>query len=662
MKRIVRAALHLLALGIGLGALPAAARAQCSDGSPPPCGARAAPRAIDANLIAILPFHVTTSDTLLGEGFAELLASEFTGEGAPRALDMGTVLAEWRRSGARPRAPLPRSRAAQLARSLGAGWLAEGSVVGLGRQMTITTRVLDARTGNPRGDPVRVTTHTDSLDAALRLVASGLLATFGSGRERDEGARFTASPLAMRHYLRGLAEYRRGQLLQSAASLDAAIELDSSFAQAIHRRFLVQLWSVPGRVTDSLVWKHRERLGRHERAVVEMFLGAAFPALVAMPQQLLTSERLASTMGDSPEVTFWAADQWMHFGAVLDPDAHLRRARERMLRAYHVDSQAVTVRHLAEIGLAMGDTSLLRPLLPILMRSRDAGRTPYAWIVAARLGDQRALTRLRGDTAFETSVQNFSGLGIHAGVPASAMDELFALWMATLRDPTRVHGLRSVRMTELVSRGRLREAELLSRETDVLRDQYSYIVFVLGLSEGLPGLNMDSLAAVVAASPRARTDPTRRCVVALWGAQRGDTTVRWQDHVPGVPGCAWAIAHVQETRGGDVRAIAASDSLLRAGFERHLRGFESVLLARAWERAGDLDRALSAIRLRPIGFTAAAMAPWTYHEEGRLAALAGDRVGAIRAYSRYLELIAGADPVYDERKRAVLAELTRLSR
>ena len=93
-----------------------------------------------------------------------------------------------------------------------------------------------------------------------------------------------------------------------------------------------------------------------------------------------------------------------------------------------------------------------------------------------------------------------------------------------------------------------------------------------------------------------------------------------------------------------------------------MRGFESVILARTWERAGNIERALSAIRMRPIGFTAAAVAPWTYYDEGRIAALAGDRAGAIRAYSRYLDLIAGADPVFDERRAEVRRALAQLQR
>src|SRR5690349_683691 len=81
--------------------LARAAAAQCPDGSPPPCPTRVAvaPRPIDANRIAVFPFRVTTGDTLLGEGFAELLATEFSSDNGPRAIDMATVISSWRRAG-----------------------------------------------------------------------------------------------------------------------------------------------------------------------------------------------------------------------------------------------------------------------------------------------------------------------------------------------------------------------------------------------------------------------------------------------------------------------------------------------------------------------------------------------------------------------------------
>jgi hypothetical protein len=71
----------------------------------------------------------------------------------------------------------------------------------------------------------------------------------------------------------------------------------------------------------------------------------------------------------------------------------------------------------------------------------------------------------------------------------------------------------------------------------------------------------------------------------------------------------------------------------------------NALLATLWERHGDLARALRAARRgsgqlmrRPNYLTS------FLREEGRLAALTGDRAGAIRAYQRYLMLRYDPEP------------------
>jgi hypothetical protein len=95
--------------------------AQCPDGrSAETCARR---RAIDANVIAIFPFRVRGADpslAVLRDGMPELLAAMFTGEGGPRALDMGTTFRGWSAAGG-DRAFLDEQRALQLAQNLGAG-------------------------------------------------------------------------------------------------------------------------------------------------------------------------------------------------------------------------------------------------------------------------------------------------------------------------------------------------------------------------------------------------------------------------------------------------------------------------------------------------------------------------------------------------------------
>jgi hypothetical protein len=84
-------------------------------------------------------------------------------------------------------------------------------------------------------------------------------------------------------------------------------------------------------------------------------------------------------------------------------------------------------------------------------------------------------------------------------------------------------------------------------------------------------------------------------------------------------------------------------------------------LARLFATHGDHRGALAAVRRRTFplsdqGF----LLPSYLREEGRLAALTGDRAGAIRAYSRYFAMRADPEPELRPQVAEVKAELARL--
>ncbi|MDP3774344.1 MAG: hypothetical protein Q8Q85_08760, partial [Gemmatimonadales bacterium] len=281
----------LLALGAAEPAL-----AQCPDGTPPPC-AGATPRVsaavtIDPNRVAVLPFRITTADSLLGEGFAELLSAEFTGQGGPRALDMASVLSAWRRAGGGLRTPIAQPAALRVAQGLGAGLLAQGSIVGLGSRITVTATLVSVPGGAERARAGPVTGPADSLDALLRRAAIGLLAAVGGQSRPDDRVRFTESPAAMRAYLEGLAAWRRGRLADAAESFDRAIAEDSAFAQALFRRYLASGWGVPGSAPyERLTWERRARLSPQERTVLEAVLGSQYPRARLAEERLSDRQR-----------------------------------------------------------------------------------------------------------------------------------------------------------------------------------------------------------------------------------------------------------------------------------------------------------------------------------------------------------------------------------
>jgi len=92
--------------------------------------------------------------------------------------------------------------------------------------------------------------------------------------------------------------------------------------------------------------------------------------------------------------------------------------------------------------------------------------------------------------------------------------------------------------------------------------------------------------------------------------------------------------------------------------------FANYTIARLREVQGDLPAALAAIRRRETdGFPSYLWSRAAFlRQEGRLAALAGDTVGARRAYDAYLELRTDPDPAMRPQRDSVVVERTRLTR
>jgi hypothetical protein len=88
----------------------------------------------------------------------------------------------------------------------------------------------------------------------------------------------------------------------------------------------------------------------------------------------------------------------------------------------------------------------------------------------------------------------------------------------------------------------------------------------------------------------------------------------------------------------------------------------NLITARLYEEQGNLPQALALIRRRIFDLIPAPMYVTYHREEGRLAALNGDREGAMRAYRRYLALRSGAEPRLQPQVAQVRAELEALQR
>ena len=90
---------------------------------------------------------------------------------------------------------------------------------------------------------------------------------------------------------------------------------------------------------------------------------------------------------------------------------------------------------------------------------------------------------------------------------------------------------------------------------------------------------------------------------------------------------------------------------------------QSIALAKAWEKLGEPKRALAAIGRYALWNTESM--PYLgmqVREQGRLAALAGDRKRAVRSYRHYLGMRALAEPSLKPQVDSVRQELARVER
>ena len=121
-----------------------------------------------------------------------------------------------------------------------------------------------------------------------------------------------------------------------------------------------------------------------------------------------------------------------------------------------------------------------------------------------------------------------------------------------------------------------------------------------------------------------------------------------------------AMVAAQRGDPGAPRLLDIADTLWR-GQEGNAE-WASIAIARQYQAQGRIDRALRAVRRRysslgepkPMGLAE------SLRLEGQLAATAGDRVGAIRAYRSYLRMRVDPEPSRIPQRDSVRAELAKI--
>jgi tetratricopeptide (TPR) repeat protein len=674
---------------------------------------RGEPRPSQPDLVAVMPFRIASANPelhYLREGMLDLFAAKLTGEGGLRATEPRSLLSAWREAGGTESSDLAEQESMEVARELGATRVLLGEVVGTPLRLVLNVRV---RATDDDRDLARVSVEgaPDSLAWLVDRLTVQLLAELSPGDERQRTASLTSTSLpALRAYLDGQAKLRRGDVVPATKDFDRALDHDSTFALAGLGLRLATAWYNDQALMDRgtrIAWRERERLSPRDRALLTAVVGPRYPAESSTREFYDARIRYLGMAGDRAEAWYLVGDHLFHYGLILGVDDAQRRALDHFKRASDLDSTyMVALLHAPGLAVTMGDTAFLRRVVRLRLAA-DTSRSwllPLQWNAAIHTGDSATAAAVwdslprypdRQDVLW-AMVQHAVVEGVGVADAKRATDSLIgrsgtddarsgahhvAAEFALLQgQPSRA--LRHRRAGASVSSDR----ELADRNLGVLllRDA------MLGDGDTAAAIAAVPKVERMARQPITGDSATRSFVRSAirvlepWRLSRGDTSqvrasIEMLREIMRMPGVVPSLEMETEIavieamfatvgRHSDLRAKAVRlDSLMRAtDYSRVHTGrytVAAVVAARALEAAGDLPGALAAARRRHMWndisspYLAAQL-----REEGRLAALAGDLEGAIRAYRHYLALRADREASVAAQVAAVRGELRRLER
>jgi serine/threonine-protein kinase len=650
---------------------------------------RGRPRPVptDRSVVAIAPFRVTGADSSLAylrEGMVDLLATKLAGTSSLRPADPRTLLAAW--GEAARGGELREADAVRLAGEVGAGRLVEGEVVGAGSRLTVSARILDVP-GGTTSARASAEGSADSLTQLVDRLAASLL-VLGSGEEEQRLAGLTSTSLpALRAYLDGEALLRRGAFRAAERKFLDALAIDSTFALAGLGASRANEWYSGDQTGALAAWRHRERLPKRDLARLETVLGARYPAPSSVGDQIRSAERYVALAPDSPDAWYKMGDELFHYGAVAGLGNTYSRVRAAFDRALALDSTyAPTVQHLSEIAAGLGDTAGVRRGLELLQRFDSVSPVAAArrWHVAAALGDTAGIRRaLANDSILENAPFYVVFYALDNALDLRGTEELYPRALASSATADERVGIEEIWYRYEVMRGRPGRAPRLTSlpegerwtaalldglfadgDTALMRAAATRLEPSVG--RPLPASDDVQIAGRFAVGHYAietgRLEVARRAAVDLRQA-RADSARPWKAEVAGQFALlleAQLAARRREPAAADL--LRQLDSLLADPVSVTWASYGNLIAAHLHEERGEIPAALAALRRRYMGVAAFPHYATYLREEGRLAALAGDRAGAIGAYRHYLALRSEAEPALQPEVRRVREELEAVER
>jgi tetratricopeptide (TPR) repeat protein len=706
--RYVTAAVAIAAAGVF-----AIARVRARDEPRPP---------VDPGKIVVVPFRTLGIDSslqYLGEGVVDLLAAKLTGEGGPLAVESRTAISAWNRVTAGQEGTADHAR--RVARLVGAGEALSGTFLGVpGNRVTITANVIPSMGGAAR-PAVTVTGPVDSLASLLDAIATRLVARNAGVTDQTLSSLTSASLPALRAYLWGRAEYRRGHDKEAIEHFARAVELDSSFAlaaldlvvatgqplgmgnrtgpsaEAVTTYFALGFRN-PGPDSDhrriarafEVAWRYREKLSARDRPLLEALRGDGPGRLSTARRMINDLQRAAAAAPERVETQYLLGSLLLFQGGAVEIGDARSRAKAAFTGAHQLDpAYAAPIAGLVEIAAFDRDTAALRKAGDLYIALDSVGNAAdyVRWRVAAGLGDVAALSSIRArfDAIDSPTLQRIVHASLMSGLDLTDAVRATSTVVDRASDPIqRKIALASAYMLAM-NRGRPKEAaDLLARRAVVSDDPLAFWTWA-----AMAALFWDGDTALARSVVRDRSERIARDTLrssrdsvpppleltrhisqqALWDLMHGDTAraaaaVRWlrrNNH----PWGADLVEVVPVSQSGRPDAQTLRSRLDSIALEGCCAGvvvhWSNIVIARAYEAAGRDSDALRAVRRGVWRFPPQLLSTFL-REEGRLAAKVGDRRGAIRAYRHYLALRSDPEPELRPEADRVREELARLER
>lgn len=687
LTRCVCACIALVSLLAARGAA-----GQCTDGTQRRrdggCGAPVAAPKLDPTRIAVLPFRTTGADpalAYLGNGLMELLSAQFNGAVGPEAVEPGEALRAWMQAGNARGVPTTADYL-RVARALGAGQVAIGTIVGSPERFTLSTAIHDVGGGKIRVPAVKVEGSESDIASATTSLGTQVLG-------RTAGVAQGTPNEAIRAFLDGLAAYRarpfRIGLVQQ--HFLRATQLDSTFIQPAYRLVVANAIVGPANLgiqgyesSFRNLWKQRHTLLPEQRLLLEAL--ADSNGLYFRMQSLPRLRNAISALPNSAEAWHVLASLYDYIGAAIGREDWAAQARRAALRAVELDESLCPNcgrRVLRDLAYLDSD------IRAFTRYHRD--ETPDRYLLAILRRDAAAIRAARIDYARELSGHTVLPFWLVGGVPLPIQEADSLLSQVRSLANTEQQQRRVALWISMASHFAGRPA----RAREALRQNAGSDTAAFYLGTLLNYAYDDSISAerMAARLERATTDSSDArqlvrhrgglCEVALSRLRRSDTSgvraileqLRPIDGGLSVLLADIRIGQVEKVCAQVARGVLASleptggphlhraDSMMRYvplnGHDRY-----NYDLALAFAHRGEFAMAAAATRrhARNIAVWPQFRLVLSLRDGGRWALLAGDTASAIKYFKKYLVYRADPEPVLIPERDSVRTQLAALEK